>query len=160
ALLPFAPGRVSAAGPGVRFGAYLIDYFLLSLLNLPLVLVNHSDPDQVMGPRAAVRWLPYQFLGFVVWALYFLVTEGLWGCSVGERLLGLRVWSARRRDRAGFPRVTLRSVAFEGMFALGYVGAVAMVLLRPPPGDDNPIALSVYANLLNAIEGAGFLAGL
>jgi hypothetical protein len=122
ALLPFMPGWQEAAGLGVRFGAFLIDYLILSAASFVIVLTMF----------AMYGWMskasPWQMLlGVGLWTMLFLVPESIWGCSLGKWVLGLRVRKAGRRQRAGVGRIVLRTLVFYLLVNLG--GLAAMPLL-------------------------------
>ncbi len=108
ALLPFVPGRLSFAGLGSRFGAYLIDvvasYLAVGILMVPFVLLL---PEKAGAELAQAQPLH----GFLV-VLYYGIPEGLWGWSPGKRLLGLRVRTARGFEAPGVPRALLRALVF------------------------------------------------
>src|SRR5262249_38232433 len=54
----------------------------------------------------------------LLWLAYFIVLEGRWGCSVGKRLLGLRVWQASGTDPPGLRRALLRTLVFYTLLKL------------------------------------------
>jgi hypothetical protein len=97
ALLPFATGGLTTAGLTRRLGAMFIDSTLLAL---PWLLVS-----------SRLTWTSSLMAAWVTKLLYFWLTEGLWGQSVGKHLLGLRVvdWDDRP---AGLARTFLRTALF------------------------------------------------
>jgi hypothetical protein len=110
ALLPFAPGQVTSGGKAMRSGAYLLDVLLL--LPLPwsarfmLDVLGLATADTLSEARLALVSASCLFV------LYFAVLDGLWGCSLGKRLLRLRVWKADTIAVPGFARSLLRTVIF------------------------------------------------
>jgi uncharacterized RDD family membrane protein YckC len=160
ALLPFAPGRLSIGGMGVRLGAWAVDYLTMMLLFvLPVsLLVLGSGASHMFDPRMALVSVRYQWLGVVAWALYFSVQEGVWGCSLGKRLLGLRVQTAGG-DPPGVLRAVLRALVFESSFALSFPAALTIVLVYvPPEAPMNDVIF--YANVINALNGLGAVVGI
>ncbi len=132
ALLPFVPGHLSIGGMGVRFGAYLIDYFFLSLIPAPLVFAMFSAgaATWVADRFAALR--PGAQLGNLLsWLLYFALPEGIWGCSLGKWLLRLRV-CARAGERPGLPRALLRFLIFYGLLHVEGLVASAVAAANLP----------------------------
>src|SRR5262249_7116299 len=129
ALLPFAPGRLSIGGVGGRFVAYLIDHVLITgaaaLTNL-LLLWTLGHLAQPSGPARGEPPGPYALVGLVLWLAYFGTLEGVWGCSLGKRLLRLRVWGAARSDPPGVPRALARGLAFYVLISLGSLLAIAV----------------------------------
>jgi hypothetical protein len=105
ALLPFAPGRLSFGGVGLRFGAYLIDGLVTSPLGFlqgSLVLSLGPTPNPLL-------WRLSFLAGAVCVVLYFALQEGLWGCTLGKRWLRLRVWKVDGSEAPGLPRALLRT---------------------------------------------------
>ena len=98
ALLPFLPGWQEAAGLGVRFGAYLIDYLLIQTAGFFVGLAW-----LLLLGEAATKAGPWQLaLSVQPWILFFAVPESIWGCSVGKFALSLRVryWRCRAPESA------------------------------------------------------------
>jgi uncharacterized RDD family membrane protein YckC len=144
ALLPFSAGHLSIGGMGIRFGAYLIDYLLLALINTLVTLGalflgkfnNFKDPGTGLRPG-------WYLVVFSTWMLYFFVPEAIWGCSAGKRLLRLRV-SAGGGDRAPLPRLLARSLVFYTLANLG--GLVALLIAALFLHDDLPSRESALRN--------------
>ncbi len=99
ALLPYLPGRVPAANVGLRVGAYLFDYALLMTLLLAILWEVDSTTARLV-------------VVFLVMLAYFAVGDGIWGGSLGKRLLRMRVVAVGRRELAGVRRATLRALVF------------------------------------------------
>jgi hypothetical protein len=122
ALLPFAPGRLSIGGVGLRFGAYLIDALLVAPVSiLPGALM-------LMGPDALV-WRITTVLVLAALFLYFALQEGLWGCTPGKRWLRLRVCTTRGGDAPGLPRALLRTATY--FLLMGLPGQVLYLMQDP-----------------------------
>jgi hypothetical protein len=104
ALLPLLPGQMTIAGLGLRVGAYLLD-------NLPffvggeIVGVAHLNRGLMIGPVFMLVTTAPVFL-------YFWLSDGLWGCSVGKWLLRLRVTRAGGWERPGLGRALARTTVF------------------------------------------------
>lgn len=121
ALLPFVPGRLAPGGRGLRFAAYLIDMLILELLHqlLQYSTAFHIDSSDEL---AALRFGAYVSLATqVVWFIYFVVLEGIWGCSLGKRLLRLRVCDVSGSESPGIGRTCLRTLVFLALINLGEV---------------------------------------
>jgi hypothetical protein len=124
ALLPFAPaGELSIGGMGRRLLAVFIDTVIVTLPFLVAQWLAEAWLAHVRGPQAAQQFFSgHSYLlinvltGFA--GLYFGVLEGLWGCSVGKRLLGLRVYRSSRDALAGLWRSMLRAAVFVGLLRL------------------------------------------
>jgi len=118
ALLPFSSRGLSAAGLARRVLAKLVDDVLIMV---PAVLVL-GLPAMSSNPFAL-------YIGGAS-LVYFSLTEGLWGRSLGKRLLGLRV--VRRDDRPiGLGRALGRAavyVAFQHVSRLPlYLGVAPLI---------------------------------
>jgi hypothetical protein len=161
ALLPFQPGALSIATLGVRFAAYLLDCFFLFLVNalLTALLMPAAVTEMTETPSSRAP----QYLALAVSVLYYALLEGLWGASLGKRLLRLRVRRASGRARPGLVRALLRTAAFEGLLNLALLTQIAVWLLFAPAGSsaaewarDAPCAYL----LLSLIPLAGMVAGI
>jgi uncharacterized RDD family membrane protein YckC len=159
ALEPFLPSRLSIGGMGIRLGAYVIDYFLLTVLSAPLwVAMRGSEQLSIFDPRRALEYLRYAWMGGIVWIAYYTVLEGLWGCSLGKRWLGLRVQTSKG-DVPGLPRALLRAIIFELAWYLGVM--VSMVVRQVHLQRELSYGEIVfYANLVNFINMAGVVTGM
>lgn len=116
ALRPFAPADGRPARLGPRAVAGLIDGLII---DAPLAIFNtwHVAPGPPGGPTTTAR---VDAWGVVSGIVYYLLIEGIWGASIGKRLLGLRVAS-----RGGPP--TWRQVAARTVVLYG----PALILLAP-----------------------------
>jgi hypothetical protein len=125
ALLPFVPGQFSISGLGIRFGAYVIDQALFGLYGLGIVswmLANgyitlpipQSDATQV------IPWL----LDVLLFVCYYTFLEGIWGCSAGKWLLGLRVWAVADSAPPGLGRAFFRTSVFTLLTNLNTVATL------------------------------------
>jgi uncharacterized RDD family membrane protein YckC len=116
ALVPFLPAEVPVGSLGLRFGAFLLDLFILSLARQVLLVV--LLPVLKFGAL---------FKGLAIlapWGIaiaYFGLLEGLFGWSVGKRALRLRVASQTTQQPPGVKRALLRASIFYLMDGL-YVG--------------------------------------
>jgi uncharacterized RDD family membrane protein YckC len=112
ALLPFVSRPLSIGGMGLRFGAFVIDFVVFA----PLGAVIYSQlAHQLSALPTSV--LSVLFLD-IPWVLYFILLEGLWGCSLGKRCLRLRVSRADANQLPGLGRVLLRTAVFYAVTAL------------------------------------------
>ncbi|MBI2935484.1 MAG: RDD family protein [Chloroflexi bacterium] len=77
------------AGFWIRLGAYLIDDVLL--LALVVVLVAVFFGANVAAQSAGASTLASNLIGALLSILYFTLTIGSWGATLGKRMLGLKV---------------------------------------------------------------------
>lgn len=122
ALRPFASIAPTPATLGLRFAAAVIDHFLLSTANFVVPLFFLNSPMDFLNPEVlrspTFHWLLVGL--FVVRHLYFGITEGLWGASIGKALVGLRV-ATLNRSAPGIPRAFLRSVLLQAVMIIELV---------------------------------------
>jgi hypothetical protein len=104
ALLPFLPNQLSRAGLGARIGAYLLDTLPMDVCSGVAVAWSMQDGLQIS--------LPTYVALTAVFFLYFWGTESLWGCSLGKRLVRLRVTRAGTWEQPGVGRTLLRTTVF------------------------------------------------
>jgi hypothetical protein len=127
ALSPFVPGQQQPAGRGVRFAAFLVDLVLLKMAGM-LFFVAFIAAHQISiepNPQGLQRQALRQFLvRTLLWLGYFVVSEGVWGSSVGKWLLRLRVTSAAGAERAGWKQVLLRSAVFYLLLSLEEISII------------------------------------
>ncbi len=99
ALLPFSSQVPDRAPIGARFAAGVVDWALLFTINV-LFTVGILSAFQIdlllKGADGGLqhRSLPMVFVGLIfptMCTLYYGLLEGLWGASLGKRLLGIRI---------------------------------------------------------------------
>jgi uncharacterized RDD family membrane protein YckC len=113
-----AGGTVLYARLGVRFRAYLIDYFLMLGLFLLTAMVG-GWLQSVPGAGAVL------FTGWVAFALlYEPVMVSRTGGTIGHHLKNLRVVSARTGGHPGFLAALVRSLA---KWVLGGISALLIM---------------------------------
>jgi hypothetical protein len=152
ALLPFAPGRLPVTGVGLRFGAYLID----SLILMPLGFVQAALTMQDLSGTTNLALLRVSSLAdlFLVLA-YYALQEGLWGCTLGKRLLRLRVWTVAGSGPPGLPRALLRTGLWLALISVPTL-AVA-ISMAPSELTHNPQLNFLLSGLQTALLTAGVL---
>jgi hypothetical protein len=127
ALLPFSSRGLTPAGLAQRLCAYLIDMAIVfqptAVLMVPLGL-------WIMDSRSALMMILFSQFGPYLY--YFGFTEGMWGKSLGKRLVGLRVTTA-----AGSPvsarRAWIRIFLFQAVLTLGGVAQFVAMNLGSSP---------------------------
>ena len=128
ALLPFVPGTHALGEIGWRFVAYLVDSFVVVLLEILMLA-----PVKLSWPLSPLELVGAEFIAsvfaFLVW---FALPEKLWGCSLGKYLFRLRVRGARTDDRPTWTNALVRTFFFwlfrnalpgflNGVIALSYM---------------------------------------
>jgi hypothetical protein len=123
-LKPFSSAAPSAARIGVRLVAGVIDYIILSS---PLLLFNVT----LMVRSGLVRppwWIA--IIPIPIWIAYFGISEGVWGASIGKRLMRLRVVPASGGQHPpGVTRAASRALVLN---APSVLLAVAGLLFQEP----------------------------
>ena len=126
ALIPFASKGTSLANFGRRLAAFTTDYLLVQVVILAAVFVaatwiririepqgNQENLDAAIAGVSFYAMLSSWFLTVV----YFGLTEGLSGRTIGKKILGLSVVD-QRGQRPGFWRALLRAAVVPGCFGL------------------------------------------
>jgi eukaryotic-like serine/threonine-protein kinase len=116
ALEPFGSGAPVPAPIGFRVLAYIVDYLVVGALSVvclwPLGFVQmtvRSDSGTVLADGA---FSPTRIIAqLVLWAVYWILLEGLSGASLGKRVFRLRVAGAGG-EPAGLGSVLLRTAVF------------------------------------------------
>jgi hypothetical protein len=139
ALLPFLPMPLPFATLGIRFVAYLLDglFLLLIYAILAIALGKMVIHTGLARFETSVETAQEPQLPLVVDVVYFVLLEGLWGASLGKRLLRLRVRRASSNSRPGSGRVLLRTVVFILLVGLGQFAYLVSSLAFKPPGMDD-----------------------
>jgi hypothetical protein len=110
ALLPFASAAPTPATLGLRFLAHCIDMLAWSVVWAPVMFTfisDFSNPAAFRSPVVALMALG----GFALLILYYGLTEGLWGASLGKAICRLRVVGPGR-SVPGVPKALLRATVF------------------------------------------------
>ena len=111
ALLPFASAAPTPATLGLRFVAACIDMCLWTVAWLPVSFTMMSNMMAPGGFRITPGTAALMIGGFAVWVLYYGITEGLWGASLGKAACRLRVVGPGR-SVPGVPKALLRAVVY------------------------------------------------
>jgi hypothetical protein len=151
ALLPFGPAPPAAETFALRVGAFIIDWLTLWPLQALASMIILTDMYAEAG------WFSWP-LGMIDTAgamVYFAVMEGLWGWSLGKRLMGLRVG----RDQAGTPPGLLRaSVRVLVLLAGSIFASAALGVFLEASSDLDMRQRSVALLLCAAAAGLGYVA--
>jgi hypothetical protein len=165
ALAPFVPGRLSAGGLGLRFGAILVDYLMLAQLGMLCSLVGYGLSGGALKPwNTSVNLGQLGFQAAVGWllaVLYFAVPEAVWGRTPGKHWLGLRVQRAADGDRPAFWRTFLRVAVWYGTLHLASFVVLGLVLagVIDPASPDPQQAMTgaaVFAAVFYPLTALGF----
>lgn len=162
ALFRFLPARPSLGDTGVRFTAWVVDWVLLipaifvlgALANLVLGTVKKL----LVGGVATATVDPGQLFGSTLIALlYFGVSEGLWGCTLGKRWFGLRVCQPGSIRPPGVPLAMLRILVLLIFLDVGSWGAIVLTAFgwRAPAlvaGAPGLVQLAAYVVLLASMR--------
>jgi hypothetical protein len=135
ALRPFLTGKAALVGLGLRFGAYLVDYGVMSGIITLIGVVGSIGAISATSDSLVVvntsRQHAIQLIGMLLYFLYFL-PECFLGCSIGKGLLGLRVRRTTSDDPPGLWRGLLRNAVFVLLFNLGALVVMGVSLAMPP----------------------------
>jgi uncharacterized RDD family membrane protein YckC len=106
ALQPFGSAAPTPATLGLRFIAGAIDFLIEAIPVLPISMLLAIRYG--LGPPP---WL--SLLAGAIIVAYYGILEGLWGASIGKRLVGLRVVLRAAGRSPGVARAAWRAVIFK-----------------------------------------------
>jgi len=141
ALLPFSSHGLTAATLARRLGAITFDW--------ALVLLPTALPLQLWGLRRSLHPGPLAAtyaLSVVPWLLYFMVTEKLWGQSLGKFCFGLRVTTPAGSEITLW-HACLRSAVFVYSLAASHI----LLSLFPVPLHSSRFTVLAYTVLLSQL---------
>lgn len=131
---PAATGSTEYAGFWIRFGAWMIDYIILTIISTILIVIGgvtagvsgmveqleqSGEPD----PAVIAGVLIFYAAIFVIVFGYKIVMVGKWGATVGKMAVGLKVITADG-GKVSYMRATGRAFAeiLSGMILyIGYI---------------------------------------
>jgi uncharacterized RDD family membrane protein YckC len=126
ALLPFAPGKLSIGGMGIRFAAFLIDFLLIfAIVAVIVFLVILITGQDLVRMETGFGSNLTEVLNPLVWLAYFTVLEGTWGCSLGKWLLRLRVSTALGMAIPRLSRLLARNIV---AYLLTHLGSLPILI--------------------------------
>jgi eukaryotic-like serine/threonine-protein kinase len=103
ALIALIPDHLTVGGLGIRFGAYILDQLIMLLLIItPLALILKRFDIRI--------WNSFSISLLTI--LYFTISEGRLGASIGKWFLGLRVVRNGKAEPPGIGRALVRSFVF------------------------------------------------
>jgi eukaryotic-like serine/threonine-protein kinase len=130
ALLRFLPVEPSIGGLGLRLIASLVDQIVLGAVisGITAMLAQFT----LSGGNKLGMVIVQLLLVAAIDITYFGVLEGLWGCSLGKRLLRLRVGGPTSAQPPGLQRAFLRAGVLYVTLNLGtWVGQGLLVAYSP-----------------------------
>ncbi|MCA9264591.1 MAG: RDD family protein, partial [Planctomycetales bacterium] len=164
ALLPYSATGTSMATFGRRIAAFFVDYFMASTLGAFL-------SGFALAMAAALRWfespLPWQHSVTIgtgaLCVLYFWLSEGIAGTTLGKRLFRLQVVT-NRGERPGLLRAGVRALIFPGLTWVSFDVATPFVFAMEGPvnrvGFDMASAIWQSTALLQAMVVLRLMVGL
>src|SRR6266511_394453 len=93
ALAPYTSAAPTPATLGLRFLAGALDLILLGLAGTVIALARFGNPMEVMNlaTRRSWEWLTWMLAGLFGGTLYYAITEGFRGATLGKAICRLRV---------------------------------------------------------------------
>ena len=118
ALTPYCSTAPTPATLGLRFLAGLLDVWMLSAINMLIVLPIFGSPLKFLNASYAQPWLARGWMGagLLCGLLYYALSEGLRGATPGKAICRLRV-AGPDDNLPGFGRAWLRALVY--VMALG-----------------------------------------
>ena len=139
ALLDQLPASQKPADVRSLVLAYLIDWVVVTAVAVPLEVLYHLATGEWEGFRYAAG--EFNWASLVVTLLYFIVGEGVFGATLGKRMLRLRVVRLGRSGPPGLVWAGVRTLVFNAVWALMFgtgkiaaavTGKAAAVLVGVP----------------------------
>jgi uncharacterized RDD family membrane protein YckC len=122
ALEPFSSNAPAPAALGVRLGAGIVDNVIITLLSMPIASLWWEG----LTPTDRIAMVKGTIASWIVLWLYYGVSEGVWGRSLGKWLFGLRVVDLANH-RPGLPRGLYRAamwVISDGIPLLAFTATI------------------------------------
>lgn len=113
ALVALIPEQLTFGGMGIRIGAYVLDEILVRLLLIA--------PVQIALTTMTEFELLAESITLSMFALYFMITEGLFGRSLGKAILRLKVCRQGTTMPPGFRLAAIRTIVFSLLFTLTFL---------------------------------------
>jgi uncharacterized RDD family membrane protein YckC len=123
ALRPFLPAKQTAASPGYRLGAHLIDWALVMVASVLVWVPYHTWYQVRHGEAVSVPGWLYETVWLSLWFAYFVFFEGVGDRSLGKRLLGLRLARAQGGEPPTFGQTLLRTSMWFALIPLPWFAA-------------------------------------
>jgi eukaryotic-like serine/threonine-protein kinase len=132
ALEPFRSAATTRAPLGRRFLAGVVDTYISAL---PLIPFNMYVGVRLNPIESPLAMLTLSVPTLIASVLYYAISEGRWGCSVGKALFSLRVIDAGQSP-PGIRRAAWRAALFlvPPQIITGAAGIVAVRWLTQPGG--------------------------
>ena len=135
ALLVFLPAQASVGGLGLRFLAHLVDFAVLYTLGQGTAWLSYKTMSTTTAMIIGIH-----AVGLATYQVYYGLQEGLSGCSLGKRLLRLRVGTVAGVQPPGILRAALRAGILFVLFDFNWlvIQLVTVNLDLPNDGEELP----------------------
>ncbi len=118
ALAELQSGKLQPARPRAITLAFLLDLFVLLAVMLVIEFPRQAFLGVTQNSSVTLDLLEFSWPGLVAAAIYFTVGEGLYGTTIGKRLLRLRVTRVGGVGPPGLARAAARAVTATSIWAL------------------------------------------
>ena len=112
--------KLQPARPRAIVLAYLLDLFVLLALMLVVEFPRQAFLGVTQSGSVALDLIEFSWPGVLAGVLYFTLAEGLYGSTIGKRLLRLRVTRVGRVGPPGLAAAGLRAAVFSAVWTLTY----------------------------------------
>jgi len=131
ALVSLLPSHQHPARPRVLIGAYLLDIIAISFLTIPVELFRTWGTVS----EGHLNLFEFRPIAILIALLYFAISEGVFGATIGKGLLGLRVSRLGRTEPPGILRGLVRATVFRVMmFSVILLPEECVIWLGPATG--------------------------
>jgi uncharacterized RDD family membrane protein YckC len=115
----YAPAQ-RYGGFWIRVVAYIIDGILIGIVGAIIDIIFHANPND---PQSA-GYTTANAINFLLGAAYFIVLWTVWGASIGQRLLKLRIVDANTNAPIGVGKAILRYIGLVVSFLVCLIGVI------------------------------------
>jgi uncharacterized RDD family membrane protein YckC len=117
---PYAGAQAQYGGFWIRVVAYIIDAIILGIIGSIVDVIFRANPSD---PNSAGYGIA-QLVNFVIGAGYFVALWNVWGATVGQRILKLRVVDANTMQTISVGKGILRYIGLVIAFLVCFIGVI------------------------------------
>lgn len=111
---PAGSRKQVAAGFMIRLGAYLVDQVVLFMIGLVVlsIVIEALNPGAANdGDLTTAQLVTSYIVGITINILYYTITVGKWGRTIGKHIFGLQVLTVEGK-KVGYPKAFIRSIGY------------------------------------------------
>ena len=110
-----------------RLVAFIIDFMVIALFFFGMIIALSASYIDLLSEEGMVWIVAIIMWAWVAHMVYFTLGEGLWGTSLGKRVMRIKVVREDFRPCGLMPAFTRNTVRFLDMMLLFYLGSLIMM---------------------------------